>query len=42
MKEASPVWQEAAMHFESTAAVRATVGLDIGRQQVGREVGSRV
>jgi hypothetical protein len=30
------------MHFESTAAVRATVGRDIGRQQVGREVGWRV
>ena len=33
---------EAAMHFDSTAAVRGAVGGDIGRQHVGIEVGSRV
>ena len=42
MKEASPDWQEAAMHFDWTAAVRGAVGGDIGRQHVGIEVGSRV
>ena len=42
MKEASPDWQDAAMLFDWTAAVRAAVGGDIVRQHVGIEVRSRV
>jgi hypothetical protein len=42
MKEASSVWHEAAMGFDSTMAGRERVGRDIGRLKVRKDASSRV
>ena len=42
MKEASPVWHETAMRFDSIVTVPGIVGRDIGRLNVAIETALRV